>query len=704
MFKKSIFFFFLVFINCIQLNSQTLVFAELQGFPNISTAGWNLTGAAAIGDTGGDTDSDPNELILTQNVGTSSGGIFYSQPIDLSTCYQWNVEFDFRMFDGNAADGIAFCFLDVPPTGFVNGGGMGIPEFANGIKVVFDTWDNGCGANPEIQIYNGIGYNECSVGIVKVTNTAGNLNFLRSNNYNQAEINYNNGIISVSVNGTLWLSTTYTVSFVGYMGFTASTGGANDRHSIKNATIYADVALSSAGPDIAICNGETAQIGSTTNSNYNYSWSPSNGLNDPTISNPVVSIVNLGTTPISQTYTVQTTLLSNPTSCPSNDNVTVTINPILTSFVNTSICAGSSYIVGGQSFSSSGNFQVIIPDGNSCDSIIQLTLTVNPILSSDQQIQICQGSSYNFYGQILNSPGSYSHVLQTNSGCDSIIQLTLTVNPALSSNQEIQICQGSSYNFYGQILNSLGNYSQVLQTNAGCDSIINLTLSYLPNSSSFIQEEICAGEIFTFLGQNLSVTGSFPFTIPSANGCDSIITVSLLVKPIPPAPSLSNNSPLECPGDLLTLSAVNIPNGVYNWSGPANFTSNQVDNSLNVEIENIGIYTATVSLNGCISPESQINVLIENIFTFDDFDFPNVITADGDGINDSMDISEHYQTCLTFELFIYNRWGNLVFKQEYESTAFSGKSVGGDDLQEGLYFYKLVYENGEKSGFIHLIR
>jgi gliding motility-associated-like protein len=653
MFKKSIFFFFLILINSYKLISQTLVFAEIQGSPIISTAGWNLTGAAAIGDTGGDTDSDPNELILTQNVGTSSGGIFYSQPIDLSTCYQWNVEFDFRMFDGNAADGIAFCFLDVPPTGFVNGGGMGIPEFANGIKVVFDTWDNGCGANPEIQIYNGIGYNECSVGIVKVTNTAGNLNFLRSNTYNHAEINYNNGIISVSVNGTLWLSTTYTVSFVGYMGFTASTGGSNDRHSIKNATIYADIALSNAGPDISICNGQSGQIGAIPNSDYLYSWSPSNGLNDPTISNPVVSIVNNGTSPISQTYTVQTTLLSNPTSCPSNDNVTVTINPILTSYVNASICAGSSYTVGGQSFSSSGNFQVIIPDGNSCDSIIQLTLTVNPALSSNQVLQICQGSNYNFYGQTLNSPGNYTHVLQTV---------------------------------------------------AGCDSLITLTLSFLPISSSSMQEEICTGETFTFLGQNLSVTGSFPFTIPSANGCDSIITVSLLVNPIPPAPSLSNNSPLKCPGDLLTLSAVNIPNGVYNWSGPANFTSNQVENSLNAEIENIGIYTATVSLNGCISPESQINVLIENIFTFNDFDFPNVITADGDGVNDSLNINDYFNTCLPFELFIYNRWGNLVFEQVSNELPFTGKTKTGQDLQQGIYLFKLIYENGEKSGFIHLIR
>ena len=35
MFKKSTFFFYLVFINCIQLNSQTLVFAEIQGSPII---------------------------------------------------------------------------------------------------------------------------------------------------------------------------------------------------------------------------------------------------------------------------------------------------------------------------------------------------------------------------------------------------------------------------------------------------------------------------------------------------------------------------------------------------------------------------------------------------------------------------------------------------------------------------------------------
>ena len=46
------------------------------------------------------------------------------------------------MFDGTGADGVAFCFLDVPPNGFVNGGGLVIPDKANGLKVCFDTWNN----------------------------------------------------------------------------------------------------------------------------------------------------------------------------------------------------------------------------------------------------------------------------------------------------------------------------------------------------------------------------------------------------------------------------------------------------------------------------------------------------------------------------------------------------------------------------------
>lgn len=684
--------------------AQTLIFAQLNGSPTMNTTGWNLTGAAATGDTGGDTDANSDEMILTSNVNGSSGGAFYNQPIDLATCYQWNVDFYFRIYDGSAADGIAFCFLDVPPTGFVSGGGVGIPQTANGIKVIFDTYDNGCGANPEIQIYNGAGYGECNTGIVKVNNSGGNLNFIRSNTYNHAVISYNNGVITVFVNGTEWLSTNYTVTFVGYMGFTASTGGSNDKHSIKDAKIYADIATPDAGPDISICSGTTGQIGATNNPNYIYSWSPATGLSQANVSNPTVTLTNTGTTPITQTFTVTTTLASNPTSCPVSDSVVVTVKPLNYSTITTSVCQGGSYTIGGQTFSTAGTHQVTVTGVNGCDSTITLNLSFNPPLTGTINANICQGGSYTFFGQVLSNGGVYSQTIQNAAGCDSIVTLNLTVNPPLSSVTNVAICPGSSYTFFGQTLSNAGTYSQQIQNAAGCDSIVNLILSIKPIATSSVSHAMCQGEIYNFNGQVLNQQGTYTATVLGSNGCDSIVTLNLTVYPIPAAPILSSNSPLLCPGDPLTLNAEFLDLATYSWTGPNNFSSSQQNNSFNAYPVNMGIYSATLTVNNCVSPPATIPVVITNIFNFEDFEFPNVITPNNDNINDVLDIEGHYQTCFRFELFIYNRWGQLIFSHKYGEAPFAGKTADGTEVSAGVYFYRLLFDDQEKSGHIHVLK
>jgi len=684
--------------------SQALVFAELVGSPSMITTGWNLTGAAAVGDTGGDPDNNPDELILTNNVGNSSGGIFYSQPIDLATCIQWNVEFYFRIFDGSGADGIAFCFLDVPPTGFVSGGGVGIPQTANGIKVVFDTYDNGCGANPEIQIYNGAGYNECAAGIVKVNNSGGNLNFIRSNAYNHAIINYNNGTITVTVNGTQWLTTNYTVSFVGYMGFTASTGGSNDRHSIKNARIFADVAVANAGPDISICTQTNGTIGVANNPLYVYSWSPATGLSSTSVSNPTVNLTNNGTTNTTQTYTVTTTLASNPTSCPVTDQVVVTVKPKRFSTVDATVCQGGSYTVGGQTFSSAGQHQAIVQAANGCDSVITLNLSYHPILNGTINQSICQGGSYTFFGQTISNAGVYSQTLQNAAGCDSMVTLNLTMNPVLSSTQNVAICPGSSHSFFGQTLTNAGNYSQSLQTATGCDSIVYLNLTIKPTTSSTITHAMCQGLSYNFNGQTITAAGNYSATLVGSNGCDSVVTLLMTIYPIPAPPVLTNNSPLDCPGDLLSLFAETVANGSYSWTGPNNFSSLTQNNAFSAFPINMGIYNATVSVNGCVSPVASIPVTITNIFNFEDFIFPNVISPNNDGINDKLDIQSYFYTCFEFELFIYNRWGNVIFSHKFDENPFEGKTTDGTELNDGVYYYKLNYEGGTKSGYFHIVR
>jgi gliding motility-associated-like protein len=684
--------------------AQTLVFAELTGSPNMNTTGWNLTGAAATGDTGGDVNFDPDELILTNNIGNSSGAIFYNQAIDLGTCYQWNVQFDFRMFDGTSADGIAFCFLDVPPTGFVSGGGVGIPSTANGIKVVFDTYNNCGGANPEIQIYSGPGYNECIAGITTLNNVGGNLNFLRSNTYNTAVISYNYGVVTVSVNGTQYLTGTYNLNFAGYMGWTASTGGSNDRHSIRNATIYADIATSNAGPDVSVCSGQTAQIGGVNNPNYIYAWTATPGLTQTTVSNPTVNLVNTGNTPLSQSYTVMTNLASNPNSCPSFDSVIVTVNPLFNDTLPVSVCQGASYTLGTQTFSTAGYHPVVFPSISGCDSTVVLNLTLLPNLTNNQTVHICQGATYTFAGNTLSTSGTYTQVLQTASGCDSTINLSLIVDPILTANIQAAICQGGSYTFGTQTLTTAGNYSRTIQTQAGCDSIINLTLAVNPVLSSSSSMTFCQGESTLFYGQTLTNTGVYSHTLQTVAGCDSVVTLNLTVYPIPAAPILTGNSPVECPGDMVTLHIEPVSNAVYNWSGPQNFYSVEPNVYFPVQIEQMGTYSATISVSGCISSPSVIPVSITNIYNYEDFDFPNVITPNGDQYNDALDIEAMFKSCQEYQLKIFNRWGNLVYIGKRFDLPFDGKDINGADLQDGVYFYLLNFDEKEKSGFIHLIR
>lgn len=121
-------------------------------------------------------------------------------------------------------------------------------------------------------------------------------------------------------------------------------------------------------------------------------------------------------------------------------------------------------------------------------------------------------------------------------------------------------------------------------------------------------------------------------------------------------------------------------------------------------MENMGEYAVIAEMNGCFSSPTYTSVAIININDFDDFDFPNVITPNGDGVNDSLEINSYYKTCQEYILLIYNRWGQLVYEQLPSSPPFEGNSNDNSNLVDGIYFYRLSSGNNTKAGFIHVIR
>ncbi len=196
----------------------------------------------------------------------------------------------------------------------------------------------------------------------------------------------------------------------------------------------------------------------------------------------------------------------------------------------------------------------------------------------------------------------------------------------------------------------------------------------------------------------------FTYTVTSDFGCEVDTTFDMYIMATPEPPVLSFNVP-ECPGDPFFLSATAEANSTIAWSGPNNFNSTLFDVTFPLDESGMGIYTAFVTSEyGCISDTSQIDATITYIMSFNDFDFPNVISANDDGTNDFLDLKSYFMTCDEFTLYIFNRWGNLVFEQGQNTAFFRGQDANGNDLEDGVYTYKLIFENYEKHGFIHVVR
>jgi uncharacterized repeat protein (TIGR01451 family) len=145
----------------------------------------------------------------------------------------------------------------------------------------------------------------------------------------------------------------------------------------------------------------------------------------------------------------------------------------------------------------SGTFNLTLSTSNIlCNKDTTVLLTISPAFSTNQNNSICQGDSLLIYGSYESTTDIYYDSLQTILGCDSIFSTTLTVNPAFFSNKIDSICQGDSLLIYGVFQNIAGVYDDSLQTILGCDSILSTTLTVnpLPNVTitNFNPDTVCS--------------------------------------------------------------------------------------------------------------------------------------------------------------------------------------------------------------------
>ncbi len=167
-----------------------------------------------------------------------------------------------------------------------------------------------------------------------------------------------------------------------------------------------------------------------------------------------------------------------------NNCIGITINsPPDTVFLNEVICQGDSFQVGTSSFSTSGTYVIPLTSVGDCDSTVNLTLTVLPVVINDLTETICQGDSIMIGNSIYKTTGTYTDTLTAANGCDSIVNLNLTVQENITTDLMATICAGQSFAVGDSIFTQSGNYQVTLPSTEGCDSTVNLNLVVLEISA-----------------------------------------------------------------------------------------------------------------------------------------------------------------------------------------------------------------------------
>jgi hypothetical protein len=254
---------------------------------------------------------------------------------------------------------------------------------------------------------------------------------------------------------------------------------------------------------------------------------------------------------------VYTLPLTNVNGCDSIVTLNLTVLPEvpLTTFTDT-ICFGETYTANGFTESVTGVYTQDLQAVNGCDSTVTLTLTVLPEVSTTFTDTICFGETYTANGFNASTTGVYTQDLQAVNGCDSTVTLNLTVLPEVPTTIiNATICFGETYTANGFTENATGTYTQPLKAVNGCDSTVTLNLTVLPEvPPTIINATICHGTAYTENGFNENATGVYTQPLKAVNGCDSIVTLNLTV--LPEVPTTIINATI-CFGETYTENGFN---------------------------------------------------------------------------------------------------------------------------------------------------
>ena len=298
----------------------------------------------------------------------------------------------------------------------------------------------------------------------------------------------------------------------------------------------------------------------------------------------------------------------------------------------------------------------------------------------------------------ITGPGT--SLITATSGASSV-NTTLTVVAAVTPSVTIspvtaEDCGGVAVEFTAIPINGGDNPQYQWQVN-GVDAGVN--------SATFSSSTLANGDKITCM-----LTSDAVCTISAT------VISNIAVFTLDPASTASINISTSetgavCPGTTITFTATATTtdnNPGYQWqvNGINKGTNSDVFSAGDFANGDVVTCILTSSAKCLVNPESTSNAITVNVSPPGGCPvvIPNVITPNGDGINDFWDINilQGYPEC---SVLVYNRAGTIIFNSKGYPKPWDG-TYKGNALPAGTYYYIVDLKNGKKpfAGFITILK
>ena len=263
----------------------------------------------------------------------------------------------------------------------------------------------------------------------------------------------------------------------------------------------------------------------------------------------------------SESTELEFNLTSELTGCDSTVYFRLTVlDSIPAKTVSATTCFGVPYEIGDSVIVGSvTNKKIVLESTTGCDSIVYLTLKeLAEVDTTRHTAYLCYGDS-EYYWETNEGVKTYTAAttdtvtLKNINGCDSVVIFNLIEMPELVETIDDTICYADTIEWNGMKCYAAGTYhANVKSVISGCDSTAILNLTVLPEvEETIIVDSICPGDTLKWNGYTLTGADTVSITELDANGCPAVTTLYLGVR----TPDTTYVYETICEGDT------------YNWKG-----------------------------------------------------------------------------------------------------------------------------------------